>query len=93
MKRLLTILMLVFVAACSAPDHGTVYDKKYYEAYITTDWNCVSYDKKGFCNLRIPTVHHWPEHWELCLRLGEDEGCRTVDQITFHEYAIGSEYP
>lgn len=93
MRRILAMALLVLLAACSAPDHGTIYEKRYEAPYSWIDYQCVSYNKQGICTLRMPFTHYVPEYWYLCLRLGEDGGCRSVDQVTFHEYEVGEEYP
>lgn len=94
MKRILPLAAgLLLLAGCSAPESGLVYDKHYEPAYIYTDTICSSYNKQGICVLRLPMVHEVPERWRLCLRNGDDEGCRYVDQLTYHHYKIGSQYP
>jgi hypothetical protein len=90
---LVASLLTLILWGCSAPESGTVVNKKYHEPYEWVGSQCYVYNKNGVCTLTMPVVHHISESWELCLRNGEDEGCRNVDQITWHEYKIGDEYP
>lgn len=95
MARIRGIALLVVVlalVACTAPKQGVVYDKKYHAAYTYTTWNCYSYNKQGVCTLNMPSSNYVPESWELCLRDGDEEGCRHVDQTTYHKFRIGSYY-
>ncbi|HEY6074340.1 MAG TPA: hypothetical protein VIV15_13365, partial [Anaerolineales bacterium] len=86
-----TALALTLVA-CSAPDHGTVVEKKYHESYNWMQMVCAAYGQNGICTVYVPVEHHVPERWELCLRDGDDEGCREVDQVTYHKYNVGDYY-
>ena len=91
-RKLLLSLALV-LAGCSAPESGTVYDKQYYPAHQWVDSQCIQYNKSGICINRMPIIHNDPEQWLLCLRNGDESGCRYVDQITWHKYERGQEYP
>lgn len=94
MRRLLAgAVLLTLLGACSAPESGTVYQKKYSAAWSYWDSTCMSYDKNGLCTLKMPIEHRVPESWQLCLRLRDESGCRDVDQITYHKYEVGQEYP
>ncbi len=94
MKRLgLVAVGLLLAAGCSAPESGTVIGKNYSPASTWIDYQCMTYNTNGMCTLRMPVTHTNPESWCLVLRHGEDEGCRAVDQITYHNYRIGQEYP
>lgn len=93
LKALASVVLVLALAAC-APESGTVTGKKYYPPYDWTDSVCMANDPKtGFCTLRVPTVHHNPARWLLCLDNGEDQGCRDVDQRSWHEYENGEQYP
>jgi len=37
-------------------------------------------------------VHH-PEKWELCIRDGGKQGCKSVSHTTYDKYAVGQQYP
>lgn len=94
MKKLALLAFAVLLLfGCSAPQSGTVVDKKYYEPYDWVGTQCYVHNSKGVCTLTMPVVHHVSASWRLCLRNGEDEGCRSVDERTWHEYEIGDEYP
>lgn len=90
---LLIVAALVVLSSCSAPEHGLVIDKKYSAEWSYWDSQCMSYDKQGLCSLKMPILHTVPEAWYLCLRDGQDEGCRQVDQIDWHKYERGQQYP
>jgi hypothetical protein len=94
---LATIGFVIFmvVSCINTPTQGTVIGKKYYPSYTTTSWNCMSYDSKGGCSLRLPHSDFHAETWQLCLRNVEEdkEGCRAVDQVDYHKYEIGQWYP
>ena len=91
-RTALLVMVLALTAACTAPEKGVVYQKKYHAAYTYTTWHCYSYNKQGICTLNMPQSNYVPESWELCLRDGEEEGCRSVDQTTYHKYRVGSYY-
>jgi hypothetical protein len=87
------LILIVVLVGCSAPEHGTVYDKQYFPAWSYTSYDCVSYNKNGTCSLRIPSQHYFPASWQLCLREGDKAGCRDVDERSWHDYQIGQRYP
>lgn len=94
MRRAVALFLALVLMGCdTAPEVGTVYSKRYEPAYTWIDYQCMTYDKYGVCKLRLPIVHEEPEHWFLCLRSGEVSGYRYVDQITYHRYRIGEQYP
>lgn len=92
-----TIVFVIFmvVSCINTPTEGTVIGKKYYPAYTSTSWHCMSRDSKGNCSLDLPRSDYHPETFSLCLRnVKEDkEGCRSVDQVDYHKYEIGQWYP
>jgi len=87
------IVLWVTLVACSAPQRGTVYDKRYSPPYSYTSYDCASYGRNGGCTLRLPSQHYWPASWQLCLREGDKTGCRDVDERSWHDYQIGQRYP
>lgn len=93
MWRKILLVAVLLLASCSAPESGMIYDKKYSPSYQYTDYQCMQYGKDGICKLRMPFIHTVPEYWQLCLRNGDESGCRYVDQITWHKYERGQEYP
>ena len=94
MKRLLAILSLalLLVSGCSPPDHGTVVEKRHHDAYTWVQLVCAAYGKGGVCSVYVPITHYVPESWELCLRDGDDTGCRNVDHDTYDHYRVGDFY-
>lgn len=94
MKKMLALAsVLIALVGCSAPERGTVYEKKYSAAWSYWDSQCMVYGKSGLCTMRMPVQHTIPESWQLCLRDRDEQGCRDVDQITWHQYEVGQEYP
>ena len=93
MKIRAIVLAAALVVAGCAPDSGTVYDKQYYPSYSYLDYQCVTYGKNGLCTLRMPYTHYVPEYWALCIRNADQSGCKYVDQITWHQYERGQQYP
>ena len=91
--RRLAVVALLLLAGCSAPEKGVVEDKRYHQPYTWVDMVCSSYTEKGTCRMSIPVVRSEPARWELCLRDGEETGCRIVDETTFHKYERGQMYP
>lgn len=90
---LAAVAVLAVLGACSAPESGVVYKKDYSAPWSYWDSTCMRYDKQGLCALKMPIEHHIPPAWYLCLRNGEETGCRSVDPVTFHKYEVGQEYP
>lgn len=98
MKRLkyALITLVLAVAACGAPESGTVIGKHYTASWTTFNRQCVSFDKNGLCNNWILVPVTYPESW--CLELRDDHardktGCREVDETTYHDYEVGEHYP
>lgn len=94
MKKIITVITLLALTACGAPDHGVIYKKNYSAPWSYTTTECVLYDgKTGQCKVKMPVYHSVPASWELCIELGDDRGCREVDQVDYHRYEVGQEYP
>lgn len=93
MRRLAVLVAALLLVGCSAPDHGVVVDKKYHPPYEWVQSVCMAHSAKyGYCTMTVPIIQHEPARWELCLVDGDEEGCRNVDETTYHRYAIGSTY-
>lgn len=95
-RRAAVVVMMaaaLLLAACSAPEKGIVTKKEYHDPYSWIQMVCGGYDSKGNCTVQTPVVHNEPARWEMCLKDGKDEGCRYVDETTFHQYKVGEYYP
>jgi hypothetical protein len=102
MKRLALLIPLVLlIAACGAPESGTVTDKRFTEAHMEywTSMQCVSYRADGTCTMSMPMEHEdWePDKWELRLEQCKNEGdCkrgwREVTQSVYDDARTGYHY-
>ena len=68
--RRVALAALLVLAACGRPTltAGEVVGREYDDPDTWTDTLCVSYDKNGWCTVRIPQEHHDEAHWFLTIR-------------------------
>jgi hypothetical protein len=93
MKRLILVAALLLAGCSDPPESGVVIRKEHHAAYSWVQMVCYAYDPKtSVCTLWMPHTHHVPERWSLCLRAGDEEGCRDVDQRTYDEFQVGEYY-
>ena len=90
---ILAVPVALVMAACSAPEAGTVVSKRYEPASEWTSSYCAVYTPKGMCSAWLPQTHHEPEHWVLVLRAGDDEGDRAVYREAYERCMPGATYP
>lgn len=93
MKRLVLLVALLLAGCSDPPESGVVTSKEYHAAYTWVQMMCSAFDPKtGVCTVWMPITHYVPERWALCLRAGDDEGCRDVEKRTWDEFQVGEYY-
>jgi hypothetical protein len=92
-RRIALAALVLVLAACSAPEKGTVYGRWFYPAHDWVQMTCSIYNSNGTCRMQIPTIQHEPARWQLGLRDGEEEGRREVTQHEYESCANGEHYP
>lgn len=94
MKRLVLLVALLLAGCSDPPESGVVTSKElYHAAYTWVQMMCSAFDPKtGMCTVWMPITHYVPERWALCLRAGDDEGCRDVEKRTWDEFQVGEYY-
>jgi hypothetical protein len=89
-RRGLLAFVVATLAACGAPDAGTVTGHGHNGSWV--EMRCAVYGKNGLCTVYMPVTH--PEEWCLTLRDGDDTGDQCFgDATVWDRYPVGSHYP
>lgn len=89
---LLVATSVLLIGCSDPPASGVVTSREYHEPYSWVQMTCAAYNK-GVCTVWVPITHHVAERWTLCLRAGDENGCRDVDRATYDEFLVGEYYP
>ena len=104
MKKLLVLLPILaafFLTACDEGiTEGEIYEKKYSDAYTTTNMTPM-FGANGQISGYIPSTQYWDEEFVLklkdCSRKNDDKECFSgsveVDAGTFNQVNVGDWYP
>lgn len=88
-RALAALAVVVAVAGCGGPDHGTVVDKRFIPAHEDTWIWCHAVGKVTVCQ---PMTNYYDNEWDLLLRLGDDQGWVEVSQSTYDHTQVGDYY-
>lgn len=92
MRRVAVVLAAALtLVSCSAVDHGTVTDKRWYDEYETLMPVWVSCGTN--CTTLTTAMIYTPPCWQLFLRDGEETGAPCVEPDVWMRYEIGEMYP
>lgn len=90
LKATALAVLVALLAACGAPDSGTVTMKRFTPGHTYLQRSCVLVAKVPVCHY-VPT---WVgDEWELRIDDGEDAGWTDVDQTTYGRVTVGSHWP
>jgi len=95
MKRKITLLLLCVLAlvGCSSIESGAITQKVYTAPYDSFYYQCVSFDKNGFCTVNMPMTQHNPATYRFDLQQGDKTGWVYVNEHDYNSHKVGDYWP